>query len=280
MILFKTNETFAATALLLLTTSMSMLLSVSMVEGQFPQEKNGNLRDLSSSDDKPIAPVNLLSAGNFAVLSKAGVTTTGTTSVTGDIGTSPVAASYFTGFGLSLDPNSSGTFATSSKVVGKLYAADLTSPTPSMLTIAISNMQDAYVDAAGRSNPDVTELGDGQIDRLTLEPALYKWGTGVNVPNRLTFDADGDADAVWILQIAGDVNIGNGAKISLSGGAKAENIFWQVAGGTLFGTTSHVEGVFLCATAIKFQTGSSLNGAALAQTAVTMDSATIVKKSV
>ena len=279
MMLFKTNETFAATALLLLT-SMSMLLSVSMVEGQLPQEKNGNLRHLSSSDDKPIAraPVNLLSAGNFAVLSKAGVTTTGTTSVTGDIGTSPVAASYFTGFGLIAD--SSGTFVTSSKVVGKLYAADLTSPTPSMLTIAISNMQDAYGDAAGRVNPDITELGDGQIDRLTLEPALYKWGTGVYVPNRLNFDADGDADAVWILQIAGDVNIGNGAKISLSGGAKAENIFWQVAGGTLFGTTSHVEGVFLCATAITFQTGSSLNGAALAQTAVTMDSATIVKKSV
>ena len=85
---------------------------------------------------------------------------------------------------------------------------------------------------------------------------------------------------VWILQISGDVTVGNGARVVLTGGAKAENIFWQIAGQTTLGTTSHVEGVYLLQTSIAFQTGSSMNGAALAQTAVTIDTATIVKISV
>jgi len=222
-------------------------------------------------------PVKLLTAGKFAILTKTGVTTTGSTQVTGDIGASPVAASYFTGFDMTRD--SSGEFSTSTIVTdGELYAADYTPPTPNMLTVAVRHMQKAYNNAAGRSDPDFTEVGAGLINGLTLEQGLYKWGTSLSITNSLTFD--GPADAVWILQVAGEVIIDSGAMITLSGGAKAENIFWQVAGKTTFGTTSHVEGVFLCKTKIVFQTGSSLNGAALAQTAVTLDAATVVKKSV
>jgi hypothetical protein len=79
------------------------------------------------------------------------------------------------------------------------------------------------------------------------------------------------------LQIDGDVKVGSGAIVELTGGAKAENIFWQIAGKTTLGTSSHVEGVFLCKTQIAFETGSSMNGAALAQTAVTLDAAIIVR---
>ena len=222
-------------------------------------------------------PKQLLTAGNFAILTKAGVTTTGLTQVTGDIGTSPIAGTFLTGFDIVLD--SSTQFARSTYVTdGALYAADYTLPTPSMLTVAVNHMETAYNNAAGLSNPDFTELGAGLINGLTLEQGLYKWGTDVYFPDSLTFD--GPADAVWILQVAGDVIVGTGATIILSGGAKAENIYWQVGGKTTFGTDSHVEGIFLCKTAIVFQNGSSLNGAALAQTEVTLDAATIVKKSV
>ena len=65
--------------------------------------------------------------------------------------------------------------------------------------------------------------------------------------------------------------------ITLSGGALAKNIFWQVAGTVLIGTTSHFEGIILSKTAIAFQTGASLNGRALAQTAVILDGNTIVQ---
>jgi len=157
-------------------------------------------------------------------------------------------------------------------------------------------METAYTDAAGRSLPDHLEYNTGTMGGQTLTQGLYKWGTsvGMTASSKLTFDGtalDGhgnrvimengenvvDPNAVWILQIAGDVSIGHGALMTLTNGAKAENIFWQVAGATTFGTTSRSEGVFLCKTAIVCQTGSSLNGAALSQTAVTLDTTTIVK---
>jgi len=64
-------------------------------------------------------------------------------------------------------------------VVGNVYAADYTSPTPSNLTTAVSDMQTAYTDAAGRTTPDFLNLGAGNISGLNLAPGLYKWGTGV-----------------------------------------------------------------------------------------------------
>jgi len=267
---------FGTKTLSLLFTSM--LLSVPMVEGQ-QEEKQGNLRRslMTTASASSIDPVKLLTAGKFAILTKTGVTTTGVTSVKGDIGTSPIVSTALTGFGMIID--SSGEFSTSSLVTdGELYAADYSDPTPTMLTTAVLDMQQAYINASDRSNPDFTEIGAGQINGYTLGQGLYKWGTDVGITSSLTFN--GDSDSVWILQIAGDVTIGSGAKIALSGGAKAENIFWQVGGATTFGTTSHVEGVFLGKTGIVFQTGSTLNGAVLAQTAVTLDAATIVKKSV
>ncbi|MDO8727804.1 MAG: ice-binding family protein, partial [Candidatus Methanoperedens sp.] len=91
-------------------------------------------------------PVNLGTAGNFVILAKSGISTTGTTSITGDIGVSPIDSSAITGFGLIMD--SSNKFSTSSLVTGKVYAADYTTPTPATMTAAISDMETAYTDAA------------------------------------------------------------------------------------------------------------------------------------
>nr|ACU09498.1 antifreeze protein [Chaetoceros neogracilis] len=271
MSLITINHTLVVTALLFAAVA---LLGVPMAEG-LRQEKRGGLR--RQLDDEPLSAVKLLTAGRFAILTKTGVTTTGPTDLKGDMGTSPITGAAITGFGLITDPSDT-TFSTSSLVTGQVFASDYTSPTPNMLTVAVLDMQAAYVDAAGRPDPDYVELGAGNIEGLTLEPGLYKWGTDVGFTNSLTFDGS-DTD-IWILQIDGDVTAGSGAKVKLINDAKAENIFWQIAGKTDLGTTSHVEGVFLCSTAITFKTGSSMNGAALAQTAVTLDSATIVKESV
>merc|ERR1712166_549952 len=227
-------------------------------------------------NEKVQPAVNLGTAGDFAVLTKSGVTTTGApTKVTGDMGTSPIAATALTGFDLIMD--STNTHSTSTLVTGHIFAASYTSPTPSKITTAISDMETAYTDAAGRVNPDELDLGAGTIEGMTLAPGLYKWGSNVGFTSFLKFEGDAVAgkDPVWILQMTGDLIVGAGAIVTLSGDAKAENIFWQVAGSTTLHTTAEMKGTILCATAIDFQTGSSLNGKALAQTAVTLDAATI-----
>jgi hypothetical protein len=219
---------------------------------------------------KDTAIIDLGTAENFVLLAKSGITTTGTTHITGNIGVSPIDSTAMTGFGLILD--SSGTFSTSALVTGKIYAADYAVPTPANMTTAISDMQTAYVEAAGRAIPDYTELYAGDISGRTLVPGLYKWGTGVLITNA-GVTISGGANDVWIFQIAGDLTVNNGAIVTLSGGAQAKNIFWQVGGGTgvSLGTGCAFEGIILAAKGITINTGTTLNGRALAQTNVTLN---------
>ena len=218
-------------------------------------------------------PGDVAGAADYVILAKTGVSNTGTSAITGDIGLSPAAATYLTGFGQTLPAG--GTGATSAQVTGKLYASDYGVPTPANLTSAIGKMQTAYTDAAGRSNPDKTELGTGLIGGLTLAPGLYKWSNSVSIPTDVTIA--GGAKDTWIFQIAGDLTIAAAKNVILSGGASATNITWQVAGQTTLGTTSHFEGTILCQTAITLNTGASLHGRALAQTQVALDSNAVTR---
>ncbi len=216
--------------------------------------------------------VNLRSAGDYVILAESGISTVPPAVIKGDLGVSPVAASFVTGFSLIAD--STNVFSTSAQVTGKIYAADYAVPTPSNLTTAIGDMGLAFTDAAGRA-PDVTELGSGSIGGMTLAPGVYKWGTAVLVPTDLTLN--GSATAVWIFQIAQTLTVGNAVTVHLSGGALAKNVFWQVAGGVDVGTTSHLEGIVLCQTMINLQTGASITGRLMAQTAITLDTSTVTQ---
>jgi hypothetical protein len=206
------------------------------------------------------APVDLRSAGGYVILTKTGITDVPTSAVIGNIGTSPITGA--------------ADLLTCTEVTGNVYSDDAAGPspcsvaTPSNLTVAVLDMQEAYTDAAGRIKPDFTELGTGNIGGMTLVPGLYKWGTGVQIPTAVTLS--GGPDDVWIFQIAGNLNLSNGIAVHLSGGAQAKNIFWQVAGLASLGTTSHIEGIILSKTMIAMQTGASINGRLYAQTAVTL----------
>jgi len=212
------------------------------------------------------APVDLGTAGNFVILAKSGISTVPPSAVTGDIGVSPINATAITGFALSLSANSP--FATSAQITGKVYAPDYAAPTPANLTRAIGDMQTADTDAAGRTTPDFTELGAGQIGGLTLVPGLYKWSTDVLISSDVTLN--GGPNAVWVFQVAGKITQANSTKVHLVGGALAANIFWQSFGDVSLGTETHFEGVIMAQTAINLGTGASINGRLLAQTAVTL----------
>ena len=167
------------------------------------------------------APVDLGAAAPFVILSKTGVTNVPTSNITGNIGTSPIDSTAITGF--SLIAHSTSTYSTSAQVTGKIYAANNASPTPANLTTAVSNMETAFANAAGRSLPDATELYSGNLSGQTIAPGLYKWSTDVLITTNVTLA--GPADAVWIFQIAGDLIMGSGAQVLLSGGAQAGTIF-------------------------------------------------------
>lgn len=217
--------------------------------------------------------VNLRTAGNYAILAKSGISNVSTSAITGDLGLSPAQGSYITGFSLTQD--SSTVFDTSSQVTGKLYAANYGVPTPATLTSAIADMQTAYTDAAGRSSPDHTELGAGEIGGLTLKPGLYKWGTGVDISINVTLS--GGSSDVWIFQIGQGLTLATGAKVVLSGGAQAKNVFWQCAGDITVNSTAVLQGIALSQTAIALKTGATANGRLFAQTDVSLEQSTVTE---
>ncbi|NMM09100.1 MAG: DUF3494 domain-containing protein [Polaromonas sp.] len=213
------------------------------------------------------APVNLGSAGTFAILSKTGITDVYKSAIVGDVGTSPI-----TGAALLL---------TCGEVTGKIYVVDAAGPLPcavtdaTALTAAVGSMETAFTSAAGRTLPNFTELGAGEIGGLTLAPGLYKWGTDVLISTDVTLS--GGPNDVWIFQVAGKLVQANAKRVTLAGGALAKNIFWQVADDVSIGTTAHFEGVLLAKKLVAVNTGASANGRLLAQTAVTLQSSAITQ---
>ncbi len=205
-------------------------------------------------------PVNLGSARSFAILSQTGSTDVYRSAIVADVGTSPI-----TGAALLL---------TCGEVSGKIYTVDAAGPLPcsltaaTFLTSAVRDMEFAYDDAAGRRSPDFIELGAGEIGGLTLAPGLYQWSTSLLISTDVTLS--GGPNDVWVFQIAGTLDEANATRVTLAGGARAKNIFWQVAGAVTLGTNSHFEGVVLGKTMIAVNTGTSVNGRLLAQTAVTL----------
>jgi hypothetical protein len=207
------------------------------------------------------AVVNLRSAGSFAILTETGITDVSPSAINGDVGASPI-----TGAAILL---------TCAEVkTGIVYSVNAAGPMPcrvtnaSKLTTAIGDMTTAYLDAAGRKNPNFSELGTGIIGGLTLKPGLYKWSGSVSIPSNVVIS--GKSTDVWIFQVAGTLSQANATHITLVGGAKAKNVFWQVAGAVTIGTTAHFEGVLLAKTNIAVQTGASATARLLAQTAVTL----------
>lgn len=217
-------------------------------------------------------PVELGIAGDYVVLSKAGISSVPNSDITGNIGVSPIDSTAITGFSLTVD--ASNQFSISSQLTGKAFAVDYTAPTPSNLTTAISNMEAAYTDAAGRA-ADYTELYSGDLSGKTLTAGVYKWGTGVLINSDVTLS--GGPDDVFILQIGQGITQASGTRIILADGVQAKNIFWQAAESVSIGTGAHLEGIVLSMTNISLDTNASVNGRLLAQTAVTLDQSTVVE---
>lgn len=246
------------------TATASATTPESLSTATLTSKDSGNLL---AKKTNPIQGVNLGVAGDFVILSKTGITDVYKSAVVGDIGASPI-----TGAAILLK---------CSEVTGAIYTVDAAGPlpcsttAPSRLTTAVGDMQTAYTDAAGRSNPDFLNLGAGDIGGKTLTSGLYKWTSALIIPTDITIS--GSSTDIFIFQIAGTLKMSSSVRITLAGGVQAKNIFWVVSDAVTLGTTSHFEGNILGMTAINMQTAATINGRMLAQTAVTLQMNTVTR---
>ena len=222
------------------------------------------------------AAVPLGSAGNYAILAKTGVSTTGTTGVTGNVGLSPAAKDFLTGWNQADDVTNS--FATSALVAapGKLYAANNTGgTTPADLTAAVGDMEIAYNAAMAKPAGTGSKLNllGGTIAGQTLAPGVYTWGSAVSITTDLILN--GSATDVWVFQVAGTLDMTAAKNVVLSGGALAKNVFWQTSGAVTIGANTKFKGIILGKTSITFGANSSIDGRLLAQSAVVLDATTV-----
>ena len=225
------------------------------------------------STGAPAGPafVDLKSAGQFGILAGVGVSNNaGFSEIRNmDVGISPGVRSSVTGFPPAIVVN------------GAIFASDDSAAVAAMLVQAKQDLTDAYLFAEGATAPAPATVA-GDQGGLTLAPGIYKSTSTLLIQSGdLTLDAQGDANAVWIFQIAADFTTvgGAGGSVILIGGAQAKNIFWQVGSSATIGDGTIFQGNVLALTSITMNSGATAVGRMLARNgSVVMTNANIIEK--
>ncbi len=222
-----------------------------------------------------VTTVGLGTADGFAVLAGQHITDVPSSVITGNVGLSPAAGSFYSGL-------------TSAEVTGTIYAVDSTGPGGSvnnaaLLTTAKNDLTTAYLNAAGKTPVTTTfSAGDNQLGGQTLTPGVYVFGhattANITAASPLTLDGQGDAGAVFVFQASSDLVTASGSTVRLINGAEACNVFWQVTSSVTFGTGSTFVGNVLALTSITDNGSSTINGRLLARNAdVILNKTTVTK---
>ena len=216
-----------------------------------------------------LEPVDLQTATPFGTFGgTAGMTNEGIlTVINGDIGTTATDTSAITGFTDGVDEYTVVPGVNEGIVNGTIYTCAPSTTGPNSVEVdpvkcaiaeqARLDAETAYLELAGL--PGGPDPGAGNLANLTLAPGTYTavGGSFMIEGGDLTLDAQGDANAVWVFQMATTLTVGGpGAaapqSVILANGAQAKNVFWQVGsaatinaggGGTMEGTIISQEGV-------------------------------------
>ena len=253
----------------------------------------------------PIAPT-LGEAGRFVILAHAAVTGgAGSAISNGDIGITPAARTFITGFTAS-GPAGDYTQLTGSTWPGMLstsYAADDANPAPfpyplryasphtvwsttaAMLTQSSSDETTADVFLAADPNPGIaTTVCPTELGTLILAPGVYKTASSVGITTgTLHLDAQGNPNAIWIFNISGGLSTSApGGNIDFVGGiGSAKNVYWRVQGGATIASNSIFLGNIFDtsgAAGIAVGTGANITGSLFTSTAAVTLLSNVVTK--
>lgn len=194
----------------------------------------------------------LTTADSFAILAGSAITNTGTTVITGDVGTYPTATE--TGF-------------STVTITGTNHAGDATTQG------AKTDLVTAYNALAGQS-ADHTISAD--LGGQTLSPGVYNSASTIGLTGTVTLDGGGDANAVFVFQAGSALTTASASQVKLTNGTQSCNVFWQVGSDATLGTGSTFRGTLIALSSITVTTNATVDGRVLARNgAVTLDTNTI-----
>jgi hypothetical protein len=243
---------------------------------------------------------NLGEASTFAVVSAAALTAGAGVTVSGNTGALG-ALTFAAQMKLGEDSDSNGdSYFTSNAVAGKIYggASAAVANAVGGLTGTTTGMKEAYAEALLMSSGTdvVTKTGSGNyydntvdainsyIGGITFTPGTYElldpmfkaWTS--TAKSQVTLDGGvsggGSSDGVFVFKVPGYATFGAGAKIVLTGGAQATNVYWVIEGYLSVGAGVQLEGNFLVQGAAVIGAHASLNGRLLSMAAVTIGAGT------
>ncbi len=209
----------------------------------------------------PAAP-DLKSVGCYAIFTTTGdVTNAGTTKVTGDVGSNSAAPGGYS----ALDVN------------GTIHLI----PDPSTAQAA-SDLTDLY-NYLNLLPYDIELLYPAQFgNNLVLTPHTYLMDAATSLTGTVILNGEGNADAVFVIKINGALTTGTNAKVVLTNGTQAKNVYWNVNGAVSIADYSVFKGTIIANNgAISLATGVNLEGRILSTTGlVTTNAATVTSDKV
>jgi len=203
----------------------------------------------------PQGPVNLGTAGAYIVLAGSTITSTGPTTLCGDLGLFP------------------GSAVTGSPTI-ILACGGVSHINDGSASTAQDDLTTAYLDAKGRTGAVTLSASSyDYVSGSTVTPGVYYTGSTLDISGSVTLDGQGDPNAVFIFQVGSALNVDGSSSIILIGGANAANVYWQVTSSATINTGASFKGTILALFDINILTGATLEGRALARNGqVTLDS--------
>lgn len=240
--------------------SMAMTLALILSAcGKNSSSTSSDVKTTSGSNTAEVTPVpntktkapDLGIAKSFSVMAYISIASSQTSSITGKVGLKPGVRTL-----VGLNP---------ADVVGgapEIYAGDDVGDQQNYLTMAREDLIGAYKEIVGRAtDKDKVEAYKGDLGGKILPPGTYRFSNGATIPSDMTLE--GGENHVWIFQVEGDINLASGARMNLSGGAQAKNVYWQASGRVVLGSNSYAVGTFMNQLTAELKQGAQVSGRVL-----------------